>query len=106
VSKDEQKKRFLKRMEEPEKRWKFSVGDIKERDRWDDYMNAYQSAIRHTSAPWAPWVVVPADHKWFARLVVVAAITDALESLHLEFPTLDKSELRELAVARVTLEAE
>jgi PPK2 family polyphosphate:nucleotide phosphotransferase len=106
VSKDEQKRRFLKRMEEPEKRWKFSVGDLKERERWDDYMNAYQSAIRHTSAPWAPWVVVPADHKWFARLVVVAAIIDALESLHLEFPTLDKSELRELAVARVALEAE
>ena len=77
VSKEEQKRRFLKRLDDPVKRWKFSRTDLSERGRWKEYMDAYESMIRHTSAPWAPWLVVPADHKWFTRLVVVRAIIDA-----------------------------
>jgi PPK2 family polyphosphate:nucleotide phosphotransferase len=106
VSKDEQKKRFLKRLDDPIKRWKFSKTDLSERERWKEYMDAYESMIRHTSAPWAPWVVVPADHKWFARLVVVRTVIEALEELNLKFPALDKAALRDLAVAKATLEGE
>ena len=106
VSKEEQKRRFLKRLTDPVKRWKFSKTDLSERDRWDDYMDAYQSAIRHTAKPWAPWVVVPADKKWFARLVVVRAIVDALEELDLKYPALDKAAVRDLAASRSKLEAE
>jgi PPK2 family polyphosphate:nucleotide phosphotransferase len=106
VSKDEQKQRFLKRLDDPIKRWKFSKTDVSERGRWNEYMDAYESVIRHTSAPWAPWVVVPADKKWYARLVIVATIVDALEELNLKYPTLDKAGLRDLAAARATLDRE
>jgi PPK2 family polyphosphate:nucleotide phosphotransferase len=106
VSKEEQKQRFLKRLDDPIKRWKFSKTDVSERQRWGEYMGAYESMIRHTSAPWAPWVVVPADKKWYARLVIVATIIEALEELNLKYPTLDKAALRDLAAARATLDRE
>jgi PPK2 family polyphosphate:nucleotide phosphotransferase len=106
VSKEEQKQRFLKRLDDPIKRWKFSKTDVNERQRWSEYMDAYESMIRHTSAPWAPWVVVPADKKWYARLVIVATIIEALEELNLKYPTLDKAALRDLAASRATLERE
>jgi PPK2 family polyphosphate:nucleotide phosphotransferase len=106
VSKEEQKQRFLKRLDDPIKRWKFSKTDVNERQRWGEYMDAYESMIRHTSAPWAPWVVVPADKKWYARLVIVATIIEALEELNLKYPTLDKAALRDLAAARATLDRE
>ena len=77
VSREEQRQRFLERLDEPEKNWKFSLADVRERAHWDDYMAAYEDVIRHTSTPHAPWYVVPADHKWFTRLVVVSAILDA-----------------------------
>jgi PPK2 family polyphosphate:nucleotide phosphotransferase len=100
VSKEEQKKRFLSRLEEPEKNWKFSLADVRERQYWDDYMAAYEDMIRHTATDYAPWYVVPADNKWFTRLVVAAAIIDALHALHLEFPTIDAEKRQELAAAR------
>ena len=106
VSKSEQKQRFLDRIDEPEKNWKFSLGDAKERGAWKDYMAAYEDAIRHTASKGAPWIVVPADRKWFARLVVAEAIIEALESLHLAFPVLDETRKKELAAARRTLMAE
>ncbi len=106
VSKSEQKQRFLARIDEPEKNWKFSLGDAKERGAWKDYMAAYEDAIRHTASKNAPWIVVPADRKWFARLVVAEAIIEALESLHLAFPDLDETRKKELAAARRTLMAE
>jgi len=86
ISKEEQRRRFLDRLDEPAKRWKFSMGDVEERKRWDDYMDAYEEMIRETSIEEAPWFVVPADDKWFARLVVAAAMVDALENLDLAFP--------------------
>ena len=86
VSKEEQRQRFLKRLDEPAKRWKFSLGDVHERERWDDYMAAYEDMIRHTSSAHAPWIVVPADRKWFAHQVVAAAIVDALEAARPEAP--------------------
>lgn len=100
VSKAEQKKRFLSRLEEPEKNWKFSLADARERQYWDDYMAAYEDMIRHTATDYAPWYVIPADNKWFTRLVVAAAIIDALSALHLEFPTIDAEKRRELAAVR------
>jgi PPK2 family polyphosphate:nucleotide phosphotransferase len=103
VSRDEQKKRFLERIERPEKNWKFSVADAQEREHWDRYMEAYEDMIRHTAAEEAPWFVVPADHKWFTRLVVAAAIHDALGRLDLAFPKVDAAKKRELAAARATL---
>jgi PPK2 family polyphosphate:nucleotide phosphotransferase len=103
VSKDEQKERFLERLERPEKNWKFSTADVRERGFWDRYMEAYEDAIRRTAAPHAPWYVVPADHKWFARLVVAEAICDTLESLDLRFPTVDAKQKKELAAAREAL---
>jgi PPK2 family polyphosphate:nucleotide phosphotransferase len=106
VSKAEQKRRFLKRLEDPVKRWKFSTTDLRERARWDEYMAAYEAVVRHTSSPWAPWVVVPADHKWYARVVVVSAIVQALEELDLGLPVLDKAALRQLALAKARLEHE
>ena len=106
VSRDEQKKRFLERLDEPEKNWKFSVGDVHEREHFDDYMAAYEDAIRATSTPWAPWYVVPADHKWFTRLVVASTVVDSLESLRPAFPTLDAQKKRELRVVRAALESE
>lgn len=106
VSKKEQKRRFLARLDEPEKNWKFSAADVKERRHWGAYMEAYQDMIRATATEHAPWYVVPADHKWFTRLVVSAAIIDALEDLQLRFPKLDEAKRKALKEARVLLEAE
>ena len=106
VSKEEQRKRFLKRLEEPEKNWKFSLGDVHERERWDDYMHAYEDMIRHTATAHAPWYVIPADHKWFTRIVVASAVIGALDELELEFPRVDPGKKRELDEARGALEAE
>ena len=106
VSKDEQRKRFLDRIDEPSKNWKFSMNDVRERAHWDDYMKAYEDTIRHTATPYAPWFVVPADHKWFTRLVVAAAVIDALDDMNLDFPTLDAAKKGELEEARKLLHAE
>jgi PPK2 family polyphosphate:nucleotide phosphotransferase len=103
MSRNEQLQRFQKRLDEPEKNWKFSLGDVKESEHWRDYQKAYEDAIRHTATPHAPWVVVPADRKWFARLVVAATIVDALEELDLAFPTVDRARRRELEVGRALL---
>jgi PPK2 family polyphosphate:nucleotide phosphotransferase len=103
VSKGEQKKRFLERLDKPEKNWKFSAGDAKEREHWDEYMEAYEDTIRATATKEAPWYVVPADNKWFTRVVVAAAVIDALASLELEYPRLGKQQLKELAAAREAL---
>ena len=100
ISREEQKKRFLARIEEPDKNWKFSMGDVRERERWPDYMHAYEEAIRATATKRAPWYIVPADNKWFTRLVVVAAVVDALEELGVEYPTLDVAQKKGLAAAR------
>lgn len=86
VSKEEQKKRFLARLDEPAKNWKFALGDVREREHWDEYMRAYEAAIRATAAPHAPWFVVPADHKWFTRLVISETIVAAIEGLGLAWP--------------------
>jgi PPK2 family polyphosphate:nucleotide phosphotransferase len=106
VSHDEQKRRFLSRLDEPSKRWKFSLDDAHERKSWDAYMNAYEEVVRYTSSPDAPWYVVPADHKWFTRLVVATAVIDALEELDLRFPTIGRAKLRELRAARAALTGE
>jgi len=103
VSKKEQKRRFLERIENPEKNWKFSANDAKERESWDDYMEAYEDMIRHTATKEAPWYVVPADNKWFTRVVVAAAVIDALASLGLKYPQVGKEQLKELAAARRAL---
>jgi PPK2 family polyphosphate:nucleotide phosphotransferase len=100
LSKKEQAKRFAKRLEEPEKQWKFSLGDLHERERWNDYQDAYEDAIRHTASEHAPWVVVPADKKWFARWVVAATVIDALEGLDLAFPKLTPEKRKELEKGR------
>jgi PPK2 family polyphosphate:nucleotide phosphotransferase len=105
VSKEEQRKRFLDRIEEPAKRWKFSMGDIAERNRWDKYMAAYEDLIRQTSRPEAPWFVVPADHKWFSRLVVAGAIVQELQALGLDFPKVTGKALKELHKVRKALKA-
>ena len=106
VSKKEQKKRFLARLEEPEKNWKFSPSDIHERECWDDYQEAYQDVIRNTASQQAPWYIVPADNKWFTRLVVSTVIVDALESLRLEYPKVDPDKTKELKAAEKRLEKE
>ena len=103
VSKKEQKQRFLERLDEPEKNWKFSLSDIEERKYWDAYMDAYQDMIRHTAAKYAPWYVVPADHKWFTRLVVAAAVVHALSCLGLHYPKLDAAQRKQLSLARKAL---
>lgn len=103
VSRKEQKKRFLERLDQPEKNWKFSAADAHERTYWGDYMAAYEEAIRATAAKHAPWYVVPADNKWFTRLVVAAAIVEALEKLDLEYPKVDAAKKKELAAARAAL---
>ena len=103
VSKDEQKKRFLERLETPSKNWKFALGDVRERGLWREYMDAYEDMIRHTAAPDAPWFVVPADHKWFARLVVSAAIVDAMKKLDLRFPSVDRAQKKTLKAAEAAL---
>jgi PPK2 family polyphosphate:nucleotide phosphotransferase len=103
VSNKEQKKRFLERIEEPEKNWKFSANDAKEREYWDDYMEAYEDMIRNTATNVAPWYVVPADNKWFTRVVVAAAVIEALDSLDLKYPEVSDSKLKELAAAKKAL---
>jgi polyphosphate kinase 2 (PPK2 family) len=103
VSKREQKRRFLERLEVPEKNWKFSERDVREREHWASYMRAYQDAIEHTASGAAPWYVVPADHKWFTRIVVVGAIVDALASLDIGWPRISPARQLELARARRTL---
>jgi PPK2 family polyphosphate:nucleotide phosphotransferase len=103
VSKKEQKKRFLERLERPDKNWKFSMGDAAERGHWDEYMEAYEETIRATATKDAPWYVVPADNKWFTRLVVAAATIDALASLDLEYPEVSEDQKKILAEAREKL---
>jgi PPK2 family polyphosphate:nucleotide phosphotransferase len=106
VSKKEQKKRFLERLEDSKKNWKFSMDDIKERGFWKDYQEAYEEVIQNTASQYAPWYVVPADHKWFTRLVVASAIVEALSELDLSFPDVDKGKKKELAQIRDSLLAE
>jgi PPK2 family polyphosphate:nucleotide phosphotransferase len=100
VSRKEQKNRFLERLDQPGKNWKFSTVDVSERQYWDDYMDAYEDIIRNTASKHAPWFVVPADNKWFTRLVVAAAIVEGLEALDLRIPKVDEARRRELAKAR------
>jgi len=102
----EQKKRFLDRLDKPDKNWKFSASDARERRYWNDYIQAYQEAIRATASKGAPWFVVPADNKWFTRLVVAAAIVEAMEKLDLQYPNVTAAQAKELAAARKELEAE
>lgn len=106
VSKDEQRQRFLDRLEEPAKNWKFSMADVAERKLWDRYQAAYQDMIRHTASAAAPWYVVPADRKWFARVVIGSVIVNALDKLDLQFPKVDKASLEEFKKVRVALENE
>jgi PPK2 family polyphosphate:nucleotide phosphotransferase len=106
VSREEQKRRFMERLDTPEKNWKFSAADVEERQYWDDYMAAYEDAIRATATKNAPWYVVPADNKWFTRLVVAAAVVDQLERLDLAYPKVDAAKRKELAAARDRLLAE
>ncbi|MBT1076136.1 polyphosphate kinase 2 family protein [Geobacter grbiciae] len=104
VSRGEQKKRFLERLDNPDKNWKFSVADAQERRYWDKYMDAYEDMIRHTATEYAPWYVVPADNKWFSRLVVAGGIIEALDGLQLAYPEVDEAKRKELAAARAMLE--
>ncbi len=106
VSRDEQKRRFLERIDKPEKNWKFSAADARERNHWNAYMKAYEDAIRNTATPDCPWYVVPADNKWFTRVIVAAAIIDALSSMGLHYPKVSKAKLKELAAVRKSLMAE
>jgi len=103
VSKREQKRRFLERIENPAKNWKFSASDAREREHWDEYMEAYENMIRHTATPEAPWYVVPADNKWFTRVAVAAAVIDTLASLDLAYPKVGEDKLKELAAAKRAL---
>ncbi len=106
LSKKEQKKRFFDRLDDPEKNWKFSMNDALERQYWDEYMHAYEDMIRNTSTKHAPWYIVPADHKWFSRMVVAEATIEALENLDLSFPKMDAEKRKELKNARAALERE
>jgi PPK2 family polyphosphate:nucleotide phosphotransferase len=106
VSQEEQKRRFLERLDEPEKNWKFQASDISERQHWDEYMRCYEDMIRRTASEDAPWYVVPADHKWFTRLIVADAIIEALEGLKLRYPTVESQARKTLAAARAVLENE
>jgi len=106
VSRKEQKKRFLDRLDQPEKNWKFSASDVQERKFWDDYMHAFEEAIRATASKHSPWFVVPADNKWFTRLVVAAAIVHAMETLDLAYPKVDAAKKKELVAARAALSRE
>jgi PPK2 family polyphosphate:nucleotide phosphotransferase len=103
VSKAEQRRRFLERLDDPGKNWKFSLGDVRERGLWDAYQQAYQDALRHTSTAHAPWYVIPSDHKWFARLAVSTIINRRLEALGLSYPTVSKTQRAELKRARAAL---
>jgi len=106
VSREEQKRRFMDRIEKPEKNWKFSAADVRDRAHWNDYMAAYEDAFRETATPESPWYVVPADNKWYTRVVVAAAVIDALASLDPHYPKLGPAKLKELAAARKALMAE
>jgi PPK2 family polyphosphate:nucleotide phosphotransferase len=106
VSREEQRRRFLARLDEPEKNWKFALADVEERQHWDRYMEAYEDAIRHTASEDAPWYVVPADSKWYTRVVVADAIVDTLESLDLHYPRVNDAKRAELDEARARLLAE
>ena len=106
VSLKEQKKRFMQRLDEPEKNWKFSASDVRERGFWSDYMQAFEEAIHATAAKHAPWFVVPADNKWFTRLVVAAAVVEAMENLDLAYPKVDAAKKKELEGARAALSCE
>jgi PPK2 family polyphosphate:nucleotide phosphotransferase len=106
VSKKEQKRRFLERLDQPEKNWKFSASDVLERQHWDEYMSAYEEMIRNTSTKRAPWYVVPADHKWFTRVVVAEALVHALNKLDLSFPQVDEEKRKDLKKARTILRDE
>lgn len=106
VSKAEQKRRFMERLDNPEKNWKFSSSDVAERGHWNDYQDAYEDAIRNTASKEAPWYVVPADNKWFTRLVVAAAVVDAMARLKLHYPVVGPAKRKELAAARKRLDAE
>jgi PPK2 family polyphosphate:nucleotide phosphotransferase len=106
LSKEEQKERFIKRIDDPEKNWKFASGDIQERERWDDYMDAYETAISETSTESSPWYVVPADKKWFTRIAISTIILETLKELKLEYPVLPKEEQDKLAEAKKLLEEE
>jgi polyphosphate kinase 2 (PPK2 family) len=106
LGRGEQKRRFLERLDEPEKNWKFAAADVRERGRWKDYMEAYEEMIRETATEHAPWYVVPANNKWFTRVVVAAAIIEALASLDLHYPKVSKSRLKDFAVARKLLTSE
>lgn len=103
VSRKEQKKRFLERLDDSEKHWKFSQSDLDERKFWDDYMSAFEEAIRATASKHAPWYVIPADNKWFSRLLVSAAIVEAMEKLNLDYPRLDAAKKKELQAIRAAL---
>jgi len=103
LSKGEQKRRFLQRLDDPDRNWKFSANDAKEREYWKDYMDAYEDTIRNTATEYAPWYVVPADNKWFTRVVVAAAIIDLLGSLDLAYPKVGKEKLEELKLVRQAL---
>ncbi len=103
VSKQEQKRRFLARLDEPEKNWKFSASDVRERGYWADYQEAYEDAIRYTASTHAPWYVVPADNKWFTRVVVAAAVADTMRQLKLHYPVVDAAKRKELAEVRTQL---
>ncbi|MEB3215109.1 MAG: polyphosphate kinase 2 family protein [Nostocales cyanobacterium 94392] len=106
VSKKEQKKRFMKRIELPEKNWKFSTSDVKERAFWDDYMSAYEDAFSHTSTEWAPWHIIPADHKWFTRIAVADIICSRLKELKLSYPIPTEQHQQDILKAKEILEAE
>jgi polyphosphate kinase 2 (PPK2 family) len=103
VSKSEQKSRFLKRIEQKEKNWKFSAADIRERQYWDDYMEAYEEMFNRTSTDWAPWFIIPADHKWFTRLCVSEIIVATLKSLGSKYPKVSEEELAQLEKAKAEL---
>jgi PPK2 family polyphosphate:nucleotide phosphotransferase len=106
ISKAEQKRRFMDRLDQPEKNWKFAASDVEERKHWREYQEAYEEAIRHTATKHAPWYVVPADNKWFTRLVVAGAVVAAIAELDLAYPVVDKAKRQALARARSSLEAE
>jgi PPK2 family polyphosphate:nucleotide phosphotransferase len=106
VSREEQARRFLKRLDHPEKNWKFSPSDVRERGYWDDYQRAFDSMLTKTSTRWAPWYVVPADHKWFGRLATAAVLVTALRTINPEYPAADPAEKEEMTKARAELAAE
>ena len=106
VSKEEQRRRFLERLDNPDKTWKFTLADVRERRFWDDYQQAYAEMLSHTSTEWAPWHVIPADHKWFARLAAAASVLDALERLRPRYPRRVSIPKAERESARAELEAE